>query len=760
MSGLFFVIFRKWLYNIARGIDLEHVTTRLISKSIGCCKNFPGKNALTTAEDVQHWISELASEISERLQNDLEENNRRARQMIVSFTQETKNRDSNSSRTHPLQSYEPAKIAKSAVDVIRRFCIRADGSYHITFLGLSVGNFQDLKNSVDISSLFKNMHQKHSPTTKSSTSETYEPKESVQTTTTTTQITKNNTVNSFFQSWATKMVETYTNSGEMKQLDQEPSDQETRTNFSHSSGTVNATNVEPTKSFFLNYFMNEGKHLLKPTSTIVAEPKPIPQSTRRIVEGPSDHKDAEFVPDRDKQTCPECNKEIPLGDYLSHLDYHFALKMVKNEAHLYKEHKDNIQKEHKGKKIVQKSRERPIEAGRVLTLLHKLKKEVKLSEQLEIQNSASAVPPKKCLEDDLRHFERSTKENYNSHVMMELEEQKSETISSSDRQSIDRDMFHEWKLKVPETVDFQSKLDDVECDIFGKDDYSGIDMIPNENQDDLSVYSADTEELNEDPKSFIYFEDVFSGSDSSQPVFNSEEPKRNDSNKLGDGFENSSIKTKYLEHVSTSSIVDEDRSESPESSENTTKSFFLNYFRNEGKHLIKVPVEENKVDVCEVVKKQVENSPKRDIEMQDCSECNKTIPTSEYLTHLDYHFALNLVKNERKFTSDHVMSKNEKPAKSNVKKSGQSSKRKLPESKNILTFLQKTKSEDLDENNSELCAKCNKRIKLDEAIGHADYHAAKQLHLELNAPKNLAKVKDKKKKSVMNVKTISNFFNA
>jgi DNA polymerase eta len=45
--------FRTWLYNIARGIDHDPVTKRLESLSVGCCKNFPGRQALTTSMDVR-----------------------------------------------------------------------------------------------------------------------------------------------------------------------------------------------------------------------------------------------------------------------------------------------------------------------------------------------------------------------------------------------------------------------------------------------------------------------------------------------------------------------------------------------------------------------------------------------------------------------------------------------------------------------------------------------------------------------------------
>ena len=46
------------------------VKPRLVSKSIGCCKNFKGPDALATRKDVQYWISELAAEIIERIRDD------------------------------------------------------------------------------------------------------------------------------------------------------------------------------------------------------------------------------------------------------------------------------------------------------------------------------------------------------------------------------------------------------------------------------------------------------------------------------------------------------------------------------------------------------------------------------------------------------------------------------------------------------------------------------------------------------------------
>lgn len=142
----------QWLYNIARGVDLEAIVPRLVSKSIGCCKKFPGRNAITAIGTLNHWLSELAQEISERLVQDEDENNRRPKQMVVSFVQVIQNADVSSSRSLNLTSLEPEKIAADALDVLKRntekfFKTPENQSLlnnPIKFLGLNVGKFENL----------------------------------------------------------------------------------------------------------------------------------------------------------------------------------------------------------------------------------------------------------------------------------------------------------------------------------------------------------------------------------------------------------------------------------------------------------------------------------------------------------------------------------------------------------------------------------------------------------------------------------------
>lgn len=155
----------QWLYNIARGIDLEAIVPRLVSKSIGCCKKFPGRNAITAIGTLNHWLSELAQEIGERLEQDEEENNRRPKQMVVSFIQDIRGADVSSSRSVNLTTIEQEKIAADALDVLKRntekFFKTPDNqsllNNPIKFLGLNVGKFEniDTKRTNTIQNMFQ-----------------------------------------------------------------------------------------------------------------------------------------------------------------------------------------------------------------------------------------------------------------------------------------------------------------------------------------------------------------------------------------------------------------------------------------------------------------------------------------------------------------------------------------------------------------------------------------------------------------------------
>ncbi|KAJ6705287.1 DNA polymerase ETA [Salix purpurea] len=72
-----------WLWNIARGINGEEVQGRLLPKSHGAGKSFPGPRALKTIASVQHWLNQLCDELNERICFDLDQNKRIAHTLTV-----------------------------------------------------------------------------------------------------------------------------------------------------------------------------------------------------------------------------------------------------------------------------------------------------------------------------------------------------------------------------------------------------------------------------------------------------------------------------------------------------------------------------------------------------------------------------------------------------------------------------------------------------------------------------------------------------
>lgn len=160
---LHYPIFRSWLYQICRGIDLECVTPRFYSKSIGCCKRFPGRNAITGFNTLKHWITELVTEIVERLEKDVEENNRQPRHSVISFTLEINGEDVAQSRSAPITSIDQESLEKVMMDVLKKnidpFFKKDETAgllnYPIKYMGISAGKFLTIqKKTVTLETMF------------------------------------------------------------------------------------------------------------------------------------------------------------------------------------------------------------------------------------------------------------------------------------------------------------------------------------------------------------------------------------------------------------------------------------------------------------------------------------------------------------------------------------------------------------------------------------------------------------------------------
>ncbi|CAK8578237.1 unnamed protein product [Lathyrus sativus] len=107
-----------WLWNIARGISGEEVEERLLPKSHGSGKTFPGPQALKTFASVQHWLNELCEELSERLESDMDKNKRIAHTLTL-HARAYKRGDLDSHKKFPSKScplrYGTIKIQEDAL---------------------------------------------------------------------------------------------------------------------------------------------------------------------------------------------------------------------------------------------------------------------------------------------------------------------------------------------------------------------------------------------------------------------------------------------------------------------------------------------------------------------------------------------------------------------------------------------------------------------------------------------------------------------
>ncbi|XP_029891695.1 DNA polymerase eta isoform X2 [Aquila chrysaetos chrysaetos] len=106
----------SWLYDLCRGIEDEPVKNRYLPQSIGCSKNFPGKTALATQKEVQHWLLQLALELESRLTKDRSQNHRVAKQLMVVIRMQG---DTRVSRFCALSRYDAQKMCNDAFALIQ-----------------------------------------------------------------------------------------------------------------------------------------------------------------------------------------------------------------------------------------------------------------------------------------------------------------------------------------------------------------------------------------------------------------------------------------------------------------------------------------------------------------------------------------------------------------------------------------------------------------------------------------------------------------
>ncbi|KAJ1530973.1 hypothetical protein ONE63_005809 [Megalurothrips usitatus] len=364
-----------WLYNMAHGIDHEPVTVRLIPKSIGCSKNFPGRTALALQKNVDYWMLQLTTELVVRLSEDQAKNKRRAQHLTVSVSQDAEDGTLGSvTRSGPLPCYDVDRIVALALQLISKTNVAhpSTGTWDppIKNISLSAGKFTGdcMSQKSSIQSFFKQVSKDNLQTEASSgSSETQaarqkqDVQEEGQEPSIPQKKKKRSLVNYFKQNNVSSdndlsrdmfMDETSIGSDSDVVAAQPSARKET---FIHSGKDFSFSNINASKkrkssdksdqarcpeilesavghSFFARYLLAKEKiH----EAHINLEPKPSTSksnfsSTVRELETELSDQDCENNEGNENcEKCEECGKLIALQEFPEHVDYHSALKLQK-----------------------------------------------------------------------------------------------------------------------------------------------------------------------------------------------------------------------------------------------------------------------------------------------------------------------------------------------------------------------------------------------------------------------------------------------
>ncbi|XP_037406687.1 DNA polymerase eta-like isoform X1 [Triticum dicoccoides] len=140
-----------WLWKTARGISGEEVEDRLLPKSHGCGKTFPGPKALKNNSSVKSWLDKLCEELSERIQSDLS-CNKRVAQTLTLHARASKENEGNSMKKFPSKScplrYGTGKIQEDAMKLfesgLHDFWGSRNAGWSITSLSVTASKIFDI----------------------------------------------------------------------------------------------------------------------------------------------------------------------------------------------------------------------------------------------------------------------------------------------------------------------------------------------------------------------------------------------------------------------------------------------------------------------------------------------------------------------------------------------------------------------------------------------------------------------------------------
>lgn len=415
------------MYNIARGIDNDPVTIRQKSKSIACSKNFFGPTALVNLKDLKEWINDLSIILSERLTKDYEEYHRKARNIVVIFTYQTSSGNVTNSRTYPLNSYDPSKIAKHTFEILDKHCIKNSDKFKIKHIGMSASKFEDYHSSRTLKAFFdstvatkKNQQEDVIGTcSKSDINEeimslilkkkSQEDDDLVQN----DDIYEASTISLDYDdrtnlSYVDESLECHDEDCRMT----DSSDKDSITNETF---YTKAENLDES-SFFNNYFKEEEERSVKRHFDTSRQLEIMDVDDRTNANKSNNEIVKKVTPN--EEFCAECKKLILTKEMPSHKDYHFALKLCQDETTIRTPYNDKLLKKEVKSKTKQKLTKR------------KQENYVKLTTFLRNTDVPEDEPSETCRECTKKISVREMKSHLDYHVAKKLHQELNRSSTS------------------------------------------------------------------------------------------------------------------------------------------------------------------------------------------------------------------------------------------------------------------------------------------------------------------------------------------
>jgi len=321
-----------WLFMLSRGKDGEVVKERELPKSIGCGKNFRGKEKLDTRSRVEEKVSNLVEELIERLEEDKDDYSRVATGLTVSVVMENEGLTSRSGSVHV---YSVSSVMNTVMSILQRLNTARDSvswSPALMNVSLSASKFvsSGASSHQSITSFFSaSSHHNHQETKLNIDQSPLENDKKV------TVTKRKNFFDKFLQTDNSTSSTNSTNDDkqeskdELKNLSKDDESCDTGVNIEELIPSLSSFDPSILDLLPLN-MKSKAEERVKQLKAEKSK-----ESTKSVSNFFAvNSSEEENVSEDDLVECEECRRKVSAFTLPEHLDWHFAQKLAKQSANI------------------------------------------------------------------------------------------------------------------------------------------------------------------------------------------------------------------------------------------------------------------------------------------------------------------------------------------------------------------------------------------------------------------------------------------